>query len=272
MSARRYAQRGYRTVEGCMTRGAAELVMAVDACQKTHAVAGHVCEIGIHHGRSFLLLYLLRRAGELGLAVDLFDAQHENVDQSGRGDSEAFRANFARICGDTTGLRVLAANTLRLTAEDLMREVSGRLRLISVDGGHTREVTRHDLTIARGALEAGGVVILDDFFNEAWPGVAEGTWRFLDAGGELVPFASGANKLLFTTDPAHAAIYLENLLRSGLGRQSKTTEMCGHPLVWLDLRTESLRDALAATSLWDRWRATTLGRLAGAVLRRILRR
>ena len=40
-----------------------------------------------------------------------------------------------------------------------------KFRLFSVDGGHTRELTVNDLTVAASHLEEGGIIILDDITN-----------------------------------------------------------------------------------------------------------
>ena len=49
-----------------------------------------------------------------------------------------------------------------------------KFRLFSVDGGHTRELTVNDLTVAASHLEEGGIIILDDITNLAWPQVIDG--------------------------------------------------------------------------------------------------
>ena len=53
------------------------------------------------------------------------------------------------------------------------------MRLFSVDGGHTAELARHDMLTADGAIGEQGIIILDDFFNEAWPGVLDRRRRAL---------------------------------------------------------------------------------------------
>ena len=39
--------------------------------------------------------------------------------------------------------------------------------------------------LAEESLAEAGVVVADDVFNPAWPGVAVGTLRYLDGGGAL---------------------------------------------------------------------------------------
>jgi hypothetical protein len=73
--------------------------------------------------------------------------------------------------------------------------------LISIDGGHNAEITSHDLNVSEGALANGGVIILDDCFNETWPGVVEGVHEYFASPRSIVPFGIGANKTFFCHEP-----------------------------------------------------------------------
>jgi len=46
-------------------------------------------------------------------------------------------------------------------------------RMLSVDGGHTMEVTLHDLMLANCLVRDDGLVVLDDFLSPTWVGVTE---------------------------------------------------------------------------------------------------
>ena len=98
-----------------------------------------------------------------------------------------------------------------MTAAEV-RADAGPVRLFSVDGGHTADITASDLALAEASLCPGGIVILDDYFNEAWPGVSEGATRYLGAGtSTLVPVAIGGNKFVFTNSKELAGKYREAL-------------------------------------------------------------
>ena len=58
----------------------------IDAMQR-RSLSGHLGEIGVHHGKSFLPLALMARGQgeEMAVAVDLFD---RNRSGSGQGDKE----------------------------------------------------------------------------------------------------------------------------------------------------------------------------------------
>jgi hypothetical protein len=157
-----------------------------------------MAEIGVHHGRLFIALHLLRVPGEKSLAIDLFAEQAMNIDQSGKGDEQIFRKNVARHAGSCDDVILLSTNSLQINGADIVKHLGARVRFFSVDGGHTREVVQHDMRTAQESLVDGGVVIADDIFNESWPGVAEGTLRYLEEPSSLVPFAIGFNKVFFS--------------------------------------------------------------------------
>jgi hypothetical protein len=146
---------------------------------------GNAAEIGVHHGKLCILLSLLC---DHVYAVDVFDPAL-NRDSSGDGDRAIFERNMGRYGGACT---IIQSDSALLTPDRLPP-----IRLFSVDGSHTADMTESDLRLAAAALEPGGVVILDDYFNEHWPDVSIGANRVI-ADGALVPFAIAPGKLLLT--------------------------------------------------------------------------
>jgi hypothetical protein len=194
-----------------MLPAAANMIATLSAVQKAQRVNGNVAEIGVHHGKLFILLYLLARGDERAVAVDLFADQTRNVDQSGAGDLDKFLVNLARHAdADMRRLVVHEGDSTALDGAALRRLAGGAYRLISIDGGHTAETTAHDLAIAVEALASGGVIILDDYFNEMWPGVSEGVHRYFRERRSILPFASGANKMFFCA-PDAIPLYVDSL-------------------------------------------------------------
>ena len=80
-----YVLRGkHRDVGGWIEPGALAGQRSSTGCSLKPELADRVAEIGVHHGqRFFIALCLLRRPGERALAIDIFDDQHLNVDNSG---------------------------------------------------------------------------------------------------------------------------------------------------------------------------------------------
>jgi hypothetical protein len=247
----RYAARGFWTVDGWLVPGAIRLTTALDRAQRVAGVRGHVCEIGVHHGAYFILLYLMRRPGERGIAVDVFERQELNVDGSGNGDLQAFRENVESHAGDTRDLVVIPEDSRTISSGDVLARAGGGIRLFSIDGGHTAELTEHDLRTASGTIVPGGVVVVDDYFNSGFPGVSEGVNRFFtgDAAAGIVPFAIGANKMFLTT-ASHAPEYIAALAHENTGSDrvaSKRQVLFCRPVIHFDfVRREPPPNALEA--------------------------
>lgn len=191
---RTYFENGFQQVEGWCSDALFQTIDLLHAVEINKA--GGCLEIGVHHGKFYILLNQVIGAREKSYAVDVFDAQNLNIDGSGLGSLQAFKANLLAhdahrganttiIAGDSTdpGLRLEATIG------------PGALRFISIDGGHTVEHTVSDLALACRLIRNEGVVILDDILNPHWPGVIEGACRYFATFPTLVPFALGHNKL-----------------------------------------------------------------------------
>lgn len=225
----RYALTGHMSVEGWLGMGAVSTIIMLDALQQDSGVRGGVCEIGVHHGRLFILLALLRLATETALAIDVFENQQLNVDFSGLGNREMFWKNVDRCIGTRANIITLCADSLTLSPNDLLNATKGEsIRLFSVDGGHTTRHLLSDLQLASKVLSPGGIVIVDDFYNADWPGVNEGVVRYLLDSPALLPFCYGDNKLYLCHRDEHSDFldWTHSILvpRS---HYSKEVELCG---------------------------------------------
>jgi hypothetical protein len=212
----RYRTIGHRTVDGWVEPETLDILRSLSEAQDREGVAGAVAEIGVHHGRLFIAMQLLNAPGATAVAVDVFDNQDLNVDQSGRGDRGRFEANVRRW-GVWDSVVVKQEDSSQLTGRDVLELAHGPVRLFSVDGGHTEEIVVADLRTAEQSINSGGIVVVDDVFNAEWPSVSVGTLRYLDAGGAMVPFAIGFNKVYFT-DAAHTSGYRDVIRRLYTGR------------------------------------------------------
>jgi hypothetical protein len=190
-------------VEGWLNRSTAFYLAAVEVLQRADGITGDICEIGVHHGKSFLAITLGLPQGERAVAIDVFDDQHLNVDRSGKGDREVFEAHLVAH-GAPAEVEILKCSSLELETVDFFTR-GRRFRLFSIDGGHTSDITRNDLSVAERTLVSGGVVVLDDVLNESWLGVISGLFAYWAEGGRLIPFAILPGKALLTgtTEEAH---------------------------------------------------------------------
>jgi hypothetical protein len=241
-----YLKSGQRFVSGWLRPGAADSVILLSALQRRNQVSGGVAEIGVHHGKLFIVLYLLCSDAEPAVAIDLFSMQHLNVEHSGAGDLEIFKRNLSRFA-DTTRLVVHEGDSTLLTPSSLCKLGNGPFRLISIDGGHTPEVTAHDLGTAEGALADGGIIILDDCFNEAFPGVAEGVFRFFSQPRSIAPFAVGAGKTFFC-DPRYASQYADAL--RAIPTKSSERSFLGRDVLCLEFGPLTLAEKIGKIQAW----------------------
>jgi Methyltransferase domain len=234
------------SVEGWMLPGAVQMIVAISGAQQKLLVRGHIAEIGVHHGKLFILLCLLCGEGERSVAVDLFGDQDKNIDKSGRGDLDKLLANLHRHAGVTNTI-VHRGDSLKLDGDFLVRLAEGHFRLISIDAGHTREATAHDIATAEKALCQGGVIILDDYFNEMWPGVSDGVQDYFRTHRNVVPFAIGGNKVLFC-HPLYLDHYIEALRKV----TTKTVDQwfLNHPVLCCDFVPPTLAQRIGRMPAW----------------------
>jgi predicted O-methyltransferase YrrM len=205
----RYRAHDMVKVHGWFTAESAEVMATLLAHQVATGVQGGVAEIGVHHGKSFLLLANGVRPGERAVALDVFGLQDKNLDNSGLGDREKFEANAAAFAPGTT-IDIIEATSFDVTPETA-RDTFGPVRLMSIDGGHTAAVTAHDLALAEACVVDDGLVVLDDVLNAHWLGVVSGLFRFLEGPTKLVPFAYSENKLYLAPSAQVATRYLAAL-------------------------------------------------------------
>lgn len=223
-----YIRRDMRSVDGWLHPTSAAAIAEFGG-------GGNAAEIGVHHGKLLILLSLLC---DHAYAIDVFDAAR-NFDGSGDGDREIFEANMGRYGG--------AFTTIQTDSALLKPERLPPIRLFSVDGAHSADMTEHDLRLAARVLVPGGVVILDDYFNEQWPDVSVGANRVI-ADGTLVPFAIMPGKVLLTN--GDATEWLERFARSSTFHSFR--EMAGRRVAWLVAPRRAL---LSRVMRWRWYRA-----------------
>lgn len=233
-----YLRRGLHTVDGWLQPGAARLVVKVAEIQVQSCVRGSVAEIGVHEGRFFILLCLLRGEDEDAVAIDVFEQRHLNRDSSGRGNRERLERNLRRYVSSGKRPIMISADSRSISPSDVIASAGSRFRLFSIDGGHQAETVYHDLELAAGALCDGGVIVLDDYFNEGWPGVADGTNRFFSTGNppKLGAFAIVQNKVLISQH-AHAEKYRKALTEAVKDNaRIRESTLFGDPISYFDFR------------------------------------
>jgi hypothetical protein len=224
-----YLNDGFWRVEGYCMAEVFHAVDLIDSSGKNNK--GGVLEIGVHHGKFYMLLNSVTDVNERSYAVDVFENQELNIDKSGKGSKELFLDNLANVdIHKGTNTEIIHGDSTD-SALDLINRIGlGTMRYISIDGGHTAEHTINDLKIANQLIRNEGVVILDDIIHYCWLGVMEGTVKFLQTSPTLVPFAIGHNKLYMCKLSYHN-FYYNLFLNSNLS--TKTQKYFGYNIITL---------------------------------------
>jgi Methyltransferase domain len=225
----RYMDTGFSLVHGWCSDTLASVITAIDAHQKSRGVHGGIAEIGVHHGKLFIMFNSVCGADEKSYAIDVFDNQELNIDNSGSGSLAIFKNNlqtYDRHQG--ANVSIISADSVTANLDELIDQP---VRLFSIDGGHTAEHTISDLKKAQLRLHPEGVIVLDDILNYHWLGVIEGTITFLRTQPTLVPVAIGLNKL-FLVNLSFAEKYRE-LFRGQAMMTKYPVKFCGYDVVAL---------------------------------------
>jgi hypothetical protein len=255
-------------VEGWLHGLSAEVILAISQFQRELGISGSVAEIGIHHGKLFFLLYLSTAEDETAVAIDVFDHQELNLDKSGHGDKSIFLRHAARFSRDLLGLSIVEDSSLNLTPRQLV-QLGGSFRMFSIDGGHTEAATLNDLRLADAVLSESGVLVLDDYFNFAWPEVSVATARYLLSGETtLTPYAISPGKIFMCRPPMRDA-YAALVARKFGYRLDKQARFFGCDVAVLARHPWTWKTRLGRTAFGHLLR-TYRGRLvqAGAIFRR----
>jgi hypothetical protein len=235
----KYIRSGHKEVHGWLEPFSARYIGEIARLQRESKISGASTEIGVHHGRLFILLHLAGSRHK-DLAIDVFDDQHLNVDRSGHGDRARFIGNVIRWGGDPTAIDILQKSSLNVSEDEILARV-GRSVLFSVDGGHTEECAFHDLKLADAVLHPQGVVILDDFFNESWPEVCLGAMKyFASSSTRLRPFALTAGKMYLCAGE-NSAFYRNNMrVRFSRREYDKEVNMFGSPVQLMGMTEQQM--------------------------------
>lgn len=186
------------------------------------SIFGSVAEIGVHHGRFTSFLFVTARKREDLVVADLFeDFQDLNIDLSGSGDKQKFFKGMQTYGLSQRDLHTVFTGSSITIPFDWSRQAGfAPFRLISVDGGHTTSLAFNDLQIAFCNLLPGGIVIIDDFFHGAWPGVTEAFFHFLSnkpeplARATVFPFLACKSKLFVTNNRRAYQLYYDGLMEN----------------------------------------------------------
>ena len=191
---------------------AESVVRHILSAQTEHRLEGALVEIGVHKGKSFATLLDASAPGMPVVALDVFDDQHLNYDHSGNTSETIFLSNMRKVFGAARMQQLVLhrSDSMQVNSHMLLRLTRQlNVLLFSVDGCHTYRCTKSDLELALSVLHKEGIIMVDDYANVGWPGVAIATGAFLHMHrSEVVAVAVGRNKL-FICRKTSAKLYSE---------------------------------------------------------------
>ena len=207
-----YGQSQRKTVEGWLSETDAKIFELILKQQSDLRLVGSVAEIGLHHGKSFILLCTFLQSNEKAYGIDVFESQMLNLDSSGSGNKKRLLGNLHRFDCDMSQV-ILDGRQSELVNASEIRVAVGGIRFFSIDGGHWYSTVLNDLNLAKECLITGGVIAVDDYLRPEWPDVGRAfhAWYALNSE-DFEVIAIGFNKI-YLTHPSWAPLYRENLLQ-----------------------------------------------------------
>jgi hypothetical protein len=198
---------------------------------------GGIAEIGVYHGKFYILLNAIVDVDFNSYAIDIFDKQHLNPDfkhysvDSVTGNLETFKNNLQQYDVHKGKNTIIIAGDSTDPALQLTKNIEpGSLKFVSVDGGHSVEHVLNDLKIAEELVSNEGVVIVDDILNETSLGVYEGVVRYLETKPTLVPIIMGHNKL-YMSKISYRDYYFDSCQNTKLFKQQFVNNFWGYKIM-----------------------------------------
>jgi predicted O-methyltransferase YrrM len=169
-----YLSESYEKVIGMSSRFAAAVCCGLMRIQSELGVSGPVAELGAFEGRFFIALAKALRENERALGIDTFEWPNPQV-------QDRFEANCARHNLPAQCRITWKADTNKISPDELLAKLDGqKVRLIHVDGEHTRAALSKDLALAYAVIRDGGVIVLDDMLHPGYPTLMLAVQAFLD--------------------------------------------------------------------------------------------
>jgi hypothetical protein len=208
-----YLSSGMNKVEGWLLNDAVDLLLLLNSAQKRLQVTGNLGEIGVWQGKLLILFCLLADSAEEVVGVDSF--VHCTPPQL---CEERLADNMSAYAPGFDRLALIKKDSKLLSPDDIRRNAQG-YRLFDVDGDHSSEGVYNDLVLASKVINPGGIILVDDYFNDTCPGVSEGTCRYFfeNLDSNLSPFAISGNKIFITTKDhydAYCSVISDQLLNN----------------------------------------------------------
>ncbi|MBX3043613.1 MAG: class I SAM-dependent methyltransferase [Candidatus Kapabacteria bacterium] len=257
-----YIKSGYRSVEGWYSQDSLRIINHINSYQINNLISGNIAEIGVHHGRSLILLSLMMASNEKCFAIDLFENQFENPELSGKGNLAIVKNNLTKFNCPIERIEIISSNSKDVNADYLIGKSGEKIRFFSLDGGHSADVVESDLKLAEYCLAKGGIALLDDYFDQSWPGVSEGLMRHLLLNdSNLIPFAIFDDKIMMTNSRELIIRYQEHLNKLQPEFLIKSIKFMDADCIVISKSNSKIKDKLRQSKLWQIMKNKNIGKL-----------
>lgn len=216
---------------GWLSTNAAQIFYAFHAFQLRNLnMSGDILEVGAHEARSSVFFTHLLREGESLHVSDLFDQQDLNISKSAGSSFAAWERNFERFkAGDQT---VVIHHGPSQNLDPIA--LGSNFRFAYLDGGHATDEVRADLELAEAILVEGGVAVVDDTFNQDFPGTTEGVIAYCYRDdSKLVPLLCFETKVALVNKSYYETYrsMLTEMLDQGEHWFLPPQMLCGHEVL-----------------------------------------
>lgn len=158
---------------------------------------GDVLEIGVYQGLSAIGVAAMRGSNRRFYAIDPFREQIDSIPPAEI--RAAFLEHMSGFHAPLDFMTLLETSSAEISCGDL----HGDFSLAHVDGDHSVQGALHDIELAEDVLAPGGILVLDDYYNPAFPGVTEAIHHFWQTRAHsLKVVAYGFGKLILQKEPA----------------------------------------------------------------------
>jgi hypothetical protein len=189
------------SIEGWLHTVAAFAIPLINSYQELHRISGSVAEIGVWHGKTFVLFSYLLSSNEMLVGFDIDIKSEANT-------------NLQSRCSHKESCLLVQADSMTLKPATMQSHLLSMPRIFHVDGYHSFSVALNDLRLAFESTSEAGVIIVDDFFSATVPGVTDAFYKlsYEKHNNGFVPFALGGGKV-FLCQEKLVSEYSEYLLK-----------------------------------------------------------
>lgn len=144
-----------------------DIIVIYGLLQEIIPISGDVCEIGVAFGKSAITIAQFKGNCNFYL-YDIFDEKAKDIAES----------NILKYTNNVSKDKLIwrLQDTTQLTFDDIVFEKP--LKFLHIDGCHEHSAVLSDLELFSGKMHEQGIMVLDDFQDQEYPGVNSAAFQF----------------------------------------------------------------------------------------------